>query len=658
MIMAVYTQREADIVLSDVHVSLSYSENISKGKDSYSCIAETWLTRFYFHLPQTCKTAPQPSPTLQTGSLGCILDNDCSSSPTTHIKLACDTLEKPSPLLDDDGDCILLRRGSQKLFPDGSKSSFQHQMTSGVDQEIHPVPPVLLPVCETTSCLLVKDLPALCVNGGRTLVGAKPENLLCSVSDANDINSPNGISYCTEDMSVCNSFHGTLDKNCLELDGNKSIILKRRHANTANQNILKEGNDNEVFPLSQERDQSIFNLSTDRNCVSSPSVIGPLSDCGFLSVQETQSKLLKSHTTICETDTSKGTNTEHCKNFLEQPDPLHQKLASSIHGFHACEEDNKGWSCQVKSEMAAHCLSLNRAQLGQDFNESLNGKKLKSAQCESLNKIPHCNSVNFSVSEIKTLGNISNQEHFQKEEKMIPGVITLEHSMGTSIPEVGYQVWSGALLLCDYLLHNCAELDKAVVLDLGTGTGIAAIVAAMFAPRVLSTDYLPGVVGLAERNWERNKDLLPLRACDQMCFKILDWTREWRSLDSAPESKYSFTSSDLKLIDEATLILAAEAIYDDELTDGLFTTIYNLLMKPPSKTVVLTLERRVIFSVENKDVCSPAYEHFLANLEDLVTVDEGPVSFTAKKYSADLPQFFHYQRVKELELWKISSQVS
>uniref|UniRef100_A0A0B7AYF9 Methyltransferase small domain-containing protein n=1 Tax=Arion vulgaris TaxID=1028688 RepID=A0A0B7AYF9_9EUPU len=255
----------------------------------------------------------------------------------------------------------------------------------------------------------------------------------------------------------------------------------------------------------------------------------------------------------------------------------------------------------------------------------------------------------------QTEENIGKAQHFSlNEERPDYEVLTLEHSMETIIPEVGMQIWSGALLLCDYLIHNHRDLDSSTVLDLGAGTGITSIVAAMFAPHVLCTDYLASIVELSERNWERNRDLLSKRSCDQIVFKILDWSSP---AAAASESKYTITSDDLKFIEDATLILAAEVIYDEELTDGFFQTIYNLLMKSPPKTVLLTVERRIIFSTDNQDICSPAYEHFLENLNDLVTVDEGLVYFTSEKMNTTFPLYFQYQRVKELELWQITSQI-
>ncbi|RUS70323.1 hypothetical protein EGW08_021920, partial [Elysia chlorotica] len=109
------------------------------------------------------------------------------------------------------------------------------------------------------------------------------------------------------------------------------------------------------------------------------------------------------------------------------------------------------------------------------------------------------------------------------------------------------------------------------------------------------------------------------------------------------------------LLYSANPILAAEVIYDEELTDAFFKTIYHLLLHPPSKEVIMALEKRVVFATEAAEVCSPAYEHFQSNLADLVSVDDGPVRFHAEKI-ANTPQFFRYKRTKEMELWKISSQ--
>lgn len=71
-----------------------------------------------------------------------------------------------------------------------------------------------------------------------------------------------------------------------------------------------------------------------------------------------------------------------------------------------------------------------------------------------------------------------------------------EHHINTSLNLVGLQVWRGALLLADYLLHCATEGVNTdlkinqlndIVLELGAGTGLTSIVAAMVAKQVVST---------------------------------------------------------------------------------------------------------------------------------------------------------------------------
>lgn len=48
---------------------------------------------------------------------------------------------------------------------------------------------------------------------------------------------------------------------------------------------------------------------------------------------------------------------------------------------------------------------------------------------------------------------------------------------------VGLQIWRGALLLADWLLHNNEIVQKdSYILELGSGVGLTSIVAAMFNP--------------------------------------------------------------------------------------------------------------------------------------------------------------------------------
>lgn len=64
-----------------------------------------------------------------------------------------------------------------------------------------------------------------------------------------------------------------------------------------------------------------------------------------------------------------------------------------------------------------------------------------------------------------------------------------EHSARTKIALVGLQVWRGALLLGDWLIHlgRSGHLAGHSVLELGAGTGLTSFVAALYAHKVVCT---------------------------------------------------------------------------------------------------------------------------------------------------------------------------
>ena len=55
------------------------------------------------------------------------------------------------------------------------------------------------------------------------------------------------------------------------------------------------------------------------------------------------------------------------------------------------------------------------------------------------------------------------------------GAIKLRHALATPLPDVGLQVWRGALLLCDYLLAMPSLVRGATVLELGSGCGLCGL---------------------------------------------------------------------------------------------------------------------------------------------------------------------------------------
>lgn len=57
---------------------------------------------------------------------------------------------------------------------------------------------------------------------------------------------------------------------------------------------------------------------------------------------------------------------------------------------------------------------------------------------------------------------------------------------------VGLQIWRGALLLADWLIHNNETIQKdSCILELGSGVGLTSIVAAIFNPVVCTGKVSP-----------------------------------------------------------------------------------------------------------------------------------------------------------------------
>jgi predicted nicotinamide N-methyase len=85
---------------------------------------------------------------------------------------------------------------------------------------------------------------------------------------------------------------------------------------------------------------------------------------------------------------------------------------------------------------------------------------------------------------------------------MLQPLICSEHSYSTTLDLVGRQIWRGALLLADFVLHHGPSLLQGhTVLELGSGVGLTSIVAAMFATEVICTGDINFVIFLCTASW-------------------------------------------------------------------------------------------------------------------------------------------------------------
>ncbi|XP_072337370.1 methyltransferase-like protein 22 isoform X1 [Scyliorhinus torazame] len=246
------------------------------------------------------------------------------------------------------------------------------------------------------------------------------------------------------------------------------------------------------------------------------------------------------------------------------------------------------------------------------------------------------------------------------EDWSICSEIRIEHTMDTTLEDVGKQVWRGAFLLADYILNNSYLFRGCTVLELGAGTGLTSIVMATVAETIFCTDVGEDLMNMCERNIIVNKHIYGTAVHESTGSEIkvreLDWLRDELCTDT--ENPYCWSEEEIAhLYDHTNVLLAADVFYDDNLTDAFFQTIYRILsnLKNPS-TIYLSVEKRLNFTLRKMDVTCDAYDHFRLCLADLENISDGKTKFIVEPIKLIFPQFLFYERVEQLELWKIIAE--
>nr|XP_031543075.1 methyltransferase-like protein 22 isoform X7 [Vicugna pacos] len=204
-----------------------------------------------------------------------------------------------------------------------------------------------------------------------------------------------------------------------------------------------------------------------------------------------------------------------------------------------------------------------------------------------------------------------------------------EHTMATPLEDVGKQVWRGALLLADYVLFQRDLFQGRTVLELGGGTGLASIIAATVARTVYCTDVGADLLAMCQRNVALNSHL---------------------TAAGDPEVPFSWSEEDVSdLYGHTTILLAAEVFYDDDLTDALFKTLSRLAHKLKNAcTAILSVEKRLNFTLRHLDVTCEAYDHFRSCLRQLERLADGRLRFVVEPVDASFPQLLVYERIQQL----------
>ncbi|KAL6137642.1 hypothetical protein ACLB2K_062932 [Fragaria x ananassa] len=245
--------------------------------------------------------------------------------------------------------------------------------------------------------------------------------------------------------------------------------------------------------------------------------------------------------------------------------------------------------------------------------------------------------------------------------------LTIQHSITSTLPSVGLQVWRAELVLSDFILHKMftsSELAGVVSLELGAGTGLVGILLAHVAKTVFITDHGNEILDNCSKNIELNSELIDHGT--KVYVRELDWMDPWPPRLSIEESsgktkRYSWTLSEIEISHEASLLVAADVIYSEDLTDAFFSTLERLMSLGSEKVLFLALEKRYNFSLHDLDVVANGYLHFRSYLrseEDCKGHKCGTEPcFVGKRIDiTEIPQYVkEYERGSDVEIWEIKS---
>ncbi|XP_040047753.2 methyltransferase-like protein 22 isoform X2 [Gasterosteus aculeatus] len=170
------------------------------------------------------------------------------------------------------------------------------------------------------------------------------------------------------------------------------------------------------------------------------------------------------------------------------------------------------------------------------------------------------------------------------------GIIKIEHTMATTLEDVGKQVWLGAFLLADFILSKPHVFRGATVLELGAGTGLTSVVMATVAKTLYCTDVGEDLLSMCRRNVTLNQHLIE-PAGGEVRVRQLDWLQYDVCTDA--DMEFRWTEEEVAdLYDNTKIIVAADVCYDDDLTDGLFRTLYRLCSNfRQTCTIFISLEK-------------------------------------------------------------------
>jgi predicted nicotinamide N-methyase len=176
----------------------------------------------------------------------------------------------------------------------------------------------------------------------------------------------------------------------------------------------------------------------------------------------------------------------------------------------------------------------------------------------------------------------------------------IKHRLYTSISGVGLQLWRAAFLVIDFLVDQKAHLRTRSIIEFGCGVGLIGVVLKYLNHRgAFITDMNDNILSSALENLSLNAAAVPgaVASGNAVHCRVLDWTSECylniSVMGNQTISSGGWTREDVELINSTrTLFIAADCVYDDDLTKQLFLTA-SRLMKPRDR-MVIAIEKRYV----------------------------------------------------------------
>ncbi|KAK3286658.1 hypothetical protein CYMTET_5796 [Cymbomonas tetramitiformis] len=253
-----------------------------------------------------------------------------------------------------------------------------------------------------------------------------------------------------------------------------------------------------------------------------------------------------------------------------------------------------------------------------------------------------------------------------KKKRRVARSLSICHSMSTPLASVGLQVWRGALLFAEFVLQSQERFHGAVVLELGGGTGLVGALLAPCARHVFVTDIGEDILKNCARNIEENRHLSQ-GGVEHIQVRELDWRCPLERPVETSSATFQWGADDLRRMKNLSYLVAADCVYDEPLTDTLFSCVKYLFRAYPScRSLFVSLEKRVNFSLVDLQARAHAYDHFRTHFTAVepsqhvpidvpVALDHAaPMKLLGRQISCDtIGQAFDYDRTCDLELWEI-----